>query len=175
MSDFIQKETNLAYLLRHDHKNYPFDIHAWREVRDLVENHGYSREEIEDIVANSSKQRFEFSDDKLWIRARYGHSFKVDLQLEPAEPPEYLLHGTVVSKLSSIMEKGLLPMSRYQVHLSVDMATAKKVGARRKGELVILRVAVHKMWEDGHRFWQAHNGIWLTDTVPPEYLDIIKN
>ena len=175
MSDTIHKERDLSYLLRHDHKNYHFDIHAWREVRDLVENHGYSREELEDIVANSCKQRFEFPDDKLWIRARYGHSFKVDLQLEPVEPPEYLLHGTAVSKLSSIMEKGLLPMSRYQVHLSVDMDTAKKVGSRRKGEVVILRVAAHKMWEDGHRFWQAHNGIWLTDTVPPEYLHIIKN
>lgn len=175
MSDFIHQEKHLTYLLRHDHENYPFGIHAWREVSDLVENHGYSREELEDIVANSSKQRFEFSDDGLWIRACYGHSFKVDLQLEPAEPPEYLLHGTVVSKLPSIMEKGLLPMSRNQVHLSVDMDTAMKVGARRKGEVVILRVAAHKMWEDGHRFGQARNGTWLTDTVPPKYLNVIKN
>ena len=174
MSDFIHKESSLSYLLRHDHKNYPFGIHAWREVRDLVENHGYSREELETIVANSSKHRFEFSEDRHWIRACYGHSFKVDLQLEPAEPPEYLLHGTVVSKLSSIMEKGLLPMSRYQVHLSVDMATAKKVGARRKGELVILRVAAHKMWEDGHRFWESRSGVWLTETVPPENLYLVK-
>lgn len=174
MSEFIQKETNLAYLLRHDHKNYPFDIHAWREVRDLVENHGYTIEELETIVAHSSKQRFELSEDRLWIRARYGHGFKVDLQLEPSEPPEYLLHGTVVPKLPSIMEKGLLPMSRNQVHLSVDMDTAMKVGARRKGEVVVLRVAAHKMWEDGHYFWQARNGIWLTDAVPPKYLETIK-
>lgn len=174
MSDLIHKEKRLAFLLRHDNQ-YAFDDNGWREVRDLVENHGYSRDELEEIVANSSKQRFEFSEDRLWIRACYGHSFKVVLQLEPAEPPEYLLHGTVVSKLPSIKEKGLLPMSRYQVHLSVDMDTAKKVGVRRKGEVVVLRVAAHKMWDDGYRFWQARSGIWLTDTVPSKYLDIIQN
>ena len=32
MLDFTRKEKNLAYLLRHDYKNYPFDIHAWRDL-----------------------------------------------------------------------------------------------------------------------------------------------
>lgn len=173
MSDLIHKEKHLAYLLRHD-KSYDFDIHGWRTVHDLVENHGYSREELEAIVAHSNKQRFEFSDDGLSIRARQGHSVAVDVELEEATPPEYLYHGTITANLPSIAEKGILRMSRQYVHLSVDEATALKVGERRKGEHVVLKVSARKMWEDGHRFWLSRNGVWLTETVPPKYLEIIQ-
>ena len=173
MSDNIHKEKRLAYLLRHD-KNYAFDEHGWREVSDLVENYCFSIDELDYIVANSCKQRFEFSEDKLLIRARQGHSFPVDVQLEMVMPPDYLYHGTSVSKLPSIMEKGLLRMSRQYVHLSFDEVTAEEVGSRRKGEVAILRVAARKMWEDGHCFWLSRNGVWLVDAVPPMYLEIIK-
>lgn len=170
MPDFIHREKILAYLLRHDYENYDFDIHAWREIRDIVENHGYTREEILFIVANSSKQRFELSEDGLWVRALYGHSFEVDLQREPTVPPECLFHGTVLASVPSIMEKGLLPMNRYRVHLSSDQDTAMEVGARRKGEVVVLKVEALRMWGDGHLFWPAKDKVWLVKSVPPEYI-----
>lgn len=173
MPDLIHKEKRLAYLLRHD-IHYAFDVHGWRAVSDLVANHGFSYEELITIVANSNKQRFEFSEDGQYIRARQGHSIAVDVELAEATPPEYLYHGTVAANVPSIMEKGLVPMSRNQVHLSFDMDTAMKVGARRKGEVVILRVAAHKMWEDGYQFWLSRNNVWLTEAVPPKYLEIIK-
>lgn len=174
MSENIHKEKRLAYLLRHD-THYAFDAHGWRAVSDLVANHGFSREELVTIVADSNKQRFEFSVDGLFIRARQGHSIAVDVELAEATPPEYLYHGTVATNVPSIMEKGLLPMSRQHVHLSIDESTAMKVGSRRKGVVVILKVAALKMWEDGHHFWQARNGIWLTEAVPPKYLEIITH
>lgn len=173
MADNIHKEKQLAYLLRHD-KDYDFDVHGWREVSDLFTNYGFTHEELINIVDNSSKQRFEFSEDGQYIRARQGHSVAVDVELDEATPPEYLYHGTVDAKLSSIMEKGLVPMDRQHVHLSIDETTAVKVGSRRKGEVVILKVAAHQMWEDGHRFWLSRNNVWLTMAVPPEYLEIIK-
>lgn len=168
MTDLIHKEKRLAYLLRHDPN---IDIHGWREVHDLVENHGYSREELLSIVANSNKQRFEFSMDGQYIRARQGHSVKVDVELEEAMPPEYLYHGTLATNVPSIKENGILQMDRLHVHLSVDEDTAVKVGGRRKGEVAILKVAARKMWEDGYRFWLSRNGVWLTETVPQKYLD----
>lgn len=168
MTNFIHKEKRLAYLLRHDPN---IDIHGWREVHDLVENHGYSREELVSIVANSNKQRFEFSMDGQYIRARQGHSVKVDVELEEAMPPEYLYHGTLATNVPSIKENGILQMDRLHVHLSVDEDTAVKVGGRRKGEVAILKVAARKMWEDGYRFWLSRNGVWLTETVPQKYLD----
>lgn len=172
MSDTLHKEKRLAYLLRHD-IHYAFDSHGWREVSDLIANHGFTLEDLFNIVANSNKQRFEFSDAGQYIRARQGHSIAVDVELAEATPPEYLYHGTVATNVPSIMEKGLVPMSRQHVHLSIDESTALKVGSRRKGEVTILKVAAQKMWEEGHRFWLSRNGVWLTMAVPPKYPDII--
>ena len=110
--------------------------------------------------------------DGQYIRARQGHSVKVDVELEEAMPPEYLYHGTLVTNIPTIMKKGILQMDRLHVHLSVDEETAMKVGDRRKGEVIILKVAARKMWEDGHCFWLSRNGVWLTETVPPKYLEM---
>ena len=59
----IQRGKHLAFLLRHD-KGYPFDAHGWREVSDLITNHGYTMEELTEIVVTNNKQRYEFSEDK---------------------------------------------------------------------------------------------------------------
>lgn len=173
MADNIHKEKQLAYLLRHD-KDYAFDVHGWREVSDLITNYGFTHEDLINIVDNSSKQRFEFSEDGLYIRARQGHSIAVDVELAETPPPEYLYHGTVATNVPSIMGKGLVSMGRQHAHLSVDETTAVKVGSRRKGNVVVLEIAAHKMWKDGHRFWLSRNNLWLTEAVPPKYLEIIK-
>ena len=39
----IQKGKRLSYLLRHD-QSYTFDAHGYREVSDLIQNHGYIME-----------------------------------------------------------------------------------------------------------------------------------
>ncbi len=75
------RSKKLSFLLRHD-KDYPFGEHGWREVSDMMENHGFTMEELNQIVATNNKQRFEFSEDKTRIRARQGHSIEVDVELE---------------------------------------------------------------------------------------------
>ena len=45
-------------------------------------------------------------------------------------------------------------------------ATATQVGARREAP-VILTVDAVAMHAAGHAFYQAANGVWLTDHVPP--------
>lgn len=80
-------------------------------------------------------------------------------------PPNVLYHGTVEAFLDSIREQGLLKRSRNHVHLSADIETAKKVGARR-GKPVILTIHSDAMYESGHAFYLSANGVWLTDAVP---------
>jgi putative RNA 2'-phosphotransferase len=93
----------------------------------------------------------------------------VDLQLEEQEPPETLYHGTVEWFMASILKVGLIRGKRHHVHLSRDVETATKVGARR-GKPVILRIDAGRMHHDGHKFYLSANGVWLTDAVPPIYL-----
>lgn len=81
MNDIIRKGKRLAFLLRHD-EGYQFDEHGWREVSDLIANHGYTMELLDEIVETNNKKRYEYSEDKTKIRARQGHSINVDVELK---------------------------------------------------------------------------------------------
>lgn len=125
------------------------------------------------IVAESDKNRFELTADASRIRARQGHSVTIDLEWPIADPPEFLYHGTVEDSVGAVMAEGLRPMKRLHVHLSPDFDTAHAVGARR-GTPVILRIAAARMAADGHVFRISENGIWLTDHVPPGYIERLQ-
>ena len=168
----IKRGKKLSYLLRHD-KSYNFDEHGWREVSNLVANHGFTMEELLEIVATNNKQRYEFSEDMKFIRARQGHSIKVDLELAETVPPDVLYHGTPKENLPSILDKGICKMSRNHVHLSDTKETASKVGARRGKDFAVLSVKAKQMHEDGFVFYLSRNLVWLTEYVPAKYLVII--
>ena len=61
-------------------------------------------------------------------------------------------------------------MKRHHVHLHLDKETASTVGARR-GKPVLLRIRSKEMAADGHLFFVTENEVWLTDKVPPQYID----
>jgi putative RNA 2'-phosphotransferase len=147
---------------------------GWVPVDDLLaaaRRHGFpiSYDELTECVETNDKRRFAFDVSGELIRANQGHSVEVDLQLEEREPPEALYHGTVERSLPSILEAGLVRGKRHHVHLSKDVETARRVGARR-GQPVILTVDAGRMCRDGLRFFLSANGVWLTDVVPPGYL-----
>lgn len=128
-----------------------------------------SEAELRALVEQSDKQRFELSDDGSRIRARQGHSIKVDAEWEAASPPETLYHGTVERFLAPIFSEGLRPQARHHVHLSPDVETATRVGARR-GKPVVLEVAARAMHAEGAEFFLSSNGVWLVSHVPPAHL-----
>jgi putative RNA 2'-phosphotransferase len=125
--------------------------------------------ELEEVVERNDKRRFSFDDARQRIRAQQGHSVEIDLQLPRATPPPVLFHGTNDRALGEIWLHGLRPMGRHHVHLSNDVATATRVGARR-GKPVVLAVAAERMASDGHAFFITDNGVWLVAAVPPDYL-----
>ncbi|WP_329208999.1 RNA 2'-phosphotransferase [Streptomyces sp. NBC_00683] len=148
------------------------DPSGWVPIDELMRacaGHGFpiTRAELDHVVAANDKQRFAVDGDR--IRANQGHTVTVDLGLPPAEPPAYLYHGTVGRVLDVIRTEGLRPMDRHHVHLSPDRETATRVGARR-GVPVILSVDAGAMHRAGHIFHVSTNGVWLTDSVPPQFL-----
>jgi putative RNA 2'-phosphotransferase len=167
----------LSFVLRHEPEaiGVTLDANGWIEIELFVEAcqaHGkpLSRELLETIVATSPKQRFAISDDRRRVRANQGHSVEVDLAYLPAQPPETLFHGTVSASLPAIRSAGLKKMDRHHVHLSPDTATAQTVGMRR-GKPVVLQIAAGRMHRDGRVFYLSANGVWLTEHVPPEYIE----
>ncbi|TGD80326.1 RNA 2'-phosphotransferase [Hymenobacter wooponensis] len=128
-----------------------------------------TREQLEEVVTSSDKQRFAFDESGTRIRAQQGHSVPVELGLVAQVPPPKLYHGTVAAALPAIREQGLQKMQRHHVHLSPDVETARHVGSRR-GRPVLLAVDAAALHAAGATFYQSGNGVWLTDEVPPQYL-----
>ncbi len=178
MSKIEQKISRIMSLvLRHDPGSIglALDENGWAVVDELVvclnqDGKRVDREVIESVVENSDKQRFRISEDGRLIRANQGHSIAIDLKLEKKSPPEWLYHGTATKWMKSIEREGLIKGSRQHVHLSPDKETAKKVGARH-GKPVVLEVAAQMLEQHGYDFYLSENGVWLTDHVPPDYLN----
>ena len=150
---------------------------GWVEVDALLaacakHNFPVSREELDEVVARNDKQRFSFDGGRRLIRANQGHSVEVDLRLERATPPAALYHGTGERSAESILADGLRRMARHHVHLSADVETAMKVGARR-GRPVVFEVSAGAMAAAGHAFYLSANGVWLVESVPPQYLRML--
>ena len=128
-----------------------------------------NRADLDEVVARNDKKRFSFDSTGTLIRANQGHSVEVDLQLEPAVPPDMLYHGTGEGAVEAIIQMGLCKMSRHHVHLSSDMITARTVGARH-GHPVVFALDAPAMHRAGYTFYCSANRVWLVDHVPPEYL-----
>lgn len=169
MNNHIKESKRLAYLLRHS--NLP-DYKGWIKV-DVVQNElGVLLLDIQKIVYEDTKGRFEFSEDKSSVRALYGHSIDVNLGLEPTIPPPVLYHGTAEKYIDSIMKDGLRPRKRNFVHLSETIDVAKQVGTRH-GSPVVLSIDIEAMISAGYKFYKAQNGIWLTGDILPKFLKVV--
>lgn len=168
----------LSLVLRHQPElaGIVLDDAGWTDVDQLLAGcarHGVrlTRTELAALVAGSDKQRFALSPDGARIRANQGHSVDVELGLPDATPPARLYHGTYPDALPGIRAQGLLKGQRHAVHLTADPTTASKVGMRR-GAPVILTVRADELVAAGHRFQVSANGVWLTEHVPPAFLDL---
>jgi putative RNA 2'-phosphotransferase len=132
-----------------------------------------TRAELDEVIARNNKQRFALDDTGTRIRASQGHSVAIDLQLDPAPPPAVLYHGTGERSVAAIQRSGLQKMARHHVHLSPDIETARRVGARH-GRPVIFAVDAAALAATGEPFYCSANGVWLVDHVPPAYLRRIE-
>lgn len=166
----------ISLILRHKPETIgiTLDEHGWADVLQLIAGINKSGRQIdmpilEDIVATDEKQRYSFNSDKTKISANQGHSVNVDVELKKATPPEILYHGTGEKFVQSIRDEGLKPKSRLYVHLSKDTETAVRVGSRH-GKPFVFEVDSGEMARQGYEFFLSENGVWLTKTVPVQFL-----
>jgi putative RNA 2'-phosphotransferase len=165
----------LSLVLRHRPDDYGLrmDKHGWVDFADLIDVLaaedivGEDAEQIvQDLVEGSDRQRFEIDGGK--IRALYGHSDRVRLELPEDEPPEVLFHGTTVESARRVAQEGLQPMGRAYVHLSSTEEEALSVGRRHDDDPVLIRIDTFAAIEKGLRFHQATEHIWLSPALPPD-------
>jgi putative RNA 2'-phosphotransferase len=170
--NLTKKSKLLALILRHKPEQFDItlDAEGYANVSDLLDTGKFTMEMLEEIVSTGPKIRYAFDITGEKVRAMQGHSIEVDLKLQAIAPPEILYHGTPPKNIDSIMKNGLNKGNRQYVHLSADENTAEVVGKRRGSDPAILVIDALKLHNDGHPFYLAENGVWLTDNLDALYV-----
>ena len=168
----------LSHALRHEPWLYELELDTagWTTVDAVLDSLRRSgddwtelaRDDLERMIANSSKKRHEIEGDR--IRALYGHSVPGLFSREVAVPPEGLFHGTSRVACEVILSEGLKPMGRQYVHLSVDVETARAVGERKDSHPVLLEISALKASKSGVQFYRGNEKVWLAKELPAEFL-----
>ena len=176
IDDVTQMSKFLACVLRHkpDRLGIVLDQAGWVEVSELICCAGLrgrviTRESLAEVIKQSEKPRFSLSEDGQRIRASYGHSVPVKLDLPIFDPPNLLYYGTGEGVLMSLLGTGIRSPERKFVQLFEDMGTAVKAGMR-GGRPVVLEVSARTMAVDGHLFHRLGTGLWLT--IPACYIKV---
>jgi putative RNA 2'-phosphotransferase len=166
----VRLSKRMSHALRHAPWLYELELDeaGWTPVADLLVALGMTRAQLENVVRESPKQRFELADDR--VRARYGHSVPGRIVREPGTPPAELFHGTSESAAPAILRDGLRPMGRQYVHLSVTREMAESVGSRKGDRVRVLTVDTPAARAAGVDFLRGNEIVWLAEHVPAEFL-----
>jgi putative RNA 2'-phosphotransferase len=172
----------LAGVLRHFPKRYglDMDVHGWVDLRDLVTaiqiRHKKFRflkpHHIIALIQTDPKGRYQFDEGR--VRATYGHSIELDLDLPTENIPPVLYYPTTEEECSILLEIGLRPSDRQWVHLSDTLESATEAGKVRTENPVILKVDAERARKDGVVIKKAGKFVYITKEVPPEYLERLE-
>lgn len=124
-------------------------------------------EVVLDIVAQDAKGRYIVGNGRIW--AAQGHSRTVNVPMEQVQHPGVLFHGTLAKWVPSILDQGLLPMTRQHVHLTKDLDAAYVSGARRKDAPAVLSIDGNQL-ATRHTVLRSENDVYLTELVPAELI-----
>ena len=168
----------LALVLRHapEKFNVEMDINGWVNARELSEAIGKQRRHYHwlrawhfEAIANADeKGRYQVENEMM--RATYGHSIELDLDLPTDDIPEVLYYPCQTEELETLLEYGITAGDRKNVHLSRSIRNAMDAGHVRIHRPAILEVDTSRAIADGHTIYRAGTTVFLTDEVPGEYL-----
>jgi len=177
-ADKVRISQTISYHLRHN-EDAPVDSHGWMHIDDLQDllaesNLKVTAQDIKALTGVQGENRFELAQNGYEIRALYGHSREVKLNLINADMPEFLYHATSVKNLTSIIraKDGLKRGQRLHVHLSTNAKRAYQ-SALRFGEPVVVFAISSKNLPSSALQASHKSETWLIDQVPFENLQIL--
>ena len=168
----------LTGILRHfpDRYGLAVDAHGWIELsaiaRAIAQRHPVYRwlrpQHLVAIAETDAKGRYEVRDDR--IRATYGHTLEVDLDLPTDNMPDHLYYPVTTEEAAIVLEVGLRPSDRKKVHLSKTAADAVAAGKVRTPEPIVLEIDTRRARDDGIVIMQAGKTVYLAERIPAEML-----
>lgn len=170
----VQISKLLSLMLRHRPQEFGLevDVYGFADMEAVLsalqkKDASLTLESIEAVVYDGEKQRFEIVDGK--IRARYGHSFHIELGVDSSQPPEFLYKGVDPSTAQAVISEGLHSKDREYLHLSFDPDVAEQLSSRPGLLGAVIRIDAQRAFSAGVPFYDCGPTI-LTQTVPAEFL-----
>ena len=120
------------------------------------------------IIETDPKGRYQVSNDL--IRATYGHSIPLELNLPTDHIPETLYYPTSKEETDIVLETGLKPSDRKMVHLSKTYQDAMNAGKVRVEDPVILEVNAKRAVDEGVVIQRAGRTVFLVQDISSQYL-----
>jgi len=172
----------LAGALRHfpNRFNLNMDSHGWVSLTEFVRNlrakqrrfRWLTPRHVLAMIETDPKGRYQELNGR--IRATYGHTIDIDLDLPTDDIPEKLYFPTSEGEIDNILENGITRQDRKMVHLSGTYEAAMAAGRVRTREPIILEVDAEGAIDSGLIIMRAGKFVYLTDAIPPEFLALVK-
>lgn len=169
-----KRSIKLSWLLRHGAREtgMAMDSAGFAAISDVLHHTGLSRDELDTVVAENNKSRFEVRGQL--IRAVQGHSMDgtpvtldgLEATWDEVASNEPLFHGTSVAAAEAILTStGVHSAARSHVHLApaVDSTVGKRFAVD-----ILLVIDPVRLRSAGERVFRAPNGVLLTRRVPKE-------
>lgn len=157
------------------------DGHGYVEISMLIDAIGTGRSgftwlrphHIQALVHTDSRGRYQI--DGGMIRAKYGHSIKVDLDDLPPADADELFYPVTEEESDMVIEGGIHPVDRSKVHLSTSLKKAVEAGIVRAEHPMILRIDGIAARRDGVNIYQATEDVCVTDSIDAKYLSKVED
>lgn len=167
-----KKSKKLSWLLRHGAREtgLVMDAAGFANIGDVLRMTGLSRDELDEVVAENNKSRFEVRGKQ--VRAVQGHSLEgtpvtlegLERSWDEVSGDALLYHGTSVAAARAILSgEGVHSAARTHVHLAASVDA--KVG-KRAGVDVLLVISPARLRASGLRIFRAPNGVLLAREIP---------
>jgi len=125
-----------------------------------------TREDVCQLVEGAGQRRFEIRDET--IRALYAHSFYVEMDGDPLDPPELLYMASEAPAAQKMKAEGIKPADRFYLHLSISREAAES-RTRRFEAPCIVEILAREAHGEEIEFY-SRGEVVLTREIPAKFV-----
>lgn len=172
----------MAGILRHFPEKFNLEMNdeGWIDLIGFINSirrkqpsfHWLRQHHIQAMVETDPKERYQIQENQ--IRATYGHSLNVELDLPTEGIPDLLYYPTTDEEADLLLETGLKPSDRKMVHLSKTVEDAVIAGQVRVDDPIILEINAKNAIEKGAVIKRAGKTVFTTKEIESSFLTIFN-
>lgn len=172
----------LTGILRHFPEKFglEMDEKGWVDINEIVRNvkqkNPHARwlktEHVIALAKTDDKGRYQIKMGR--IRATYGHSLEVDLDLPTDNIPDTLYYPSSEEEAEVLLETGIRHSDRAMVHLSDTKISAREAGSHRVRDPLILQIDAVSAIKSGVVIKRAGNHVYITDFIHSDFVSLAE-